>query len=139
MLRKMLQICSMFGLVTVLSVIAVYAQTDVRGKAHIPFDFKIGKKNYQSGEYTLGWTTQGVLMIQNRQNGKARVALMNPGNVSREPNVSKLVFERFNDQYFLAEIITPNGSTKFRKSKLEERLAKERRPLRETVAVQNPY
>ncbi len=135
MLRKMLQICTMFGLVMVLSVIAAQAQTVVSAKAHIPFDFKIGQKTYQSGDYNLGWT-QSVIKIQNRQNGKPRLVLMNPGEVSQEMNVSKLVFERFNDQCFLAEIITPNGNTKFRKSKLEERLAKEVKPFRETVAMQ---
>jgi hypothetical protein len=125
----------MFGLVMVLSVVAAQAQTSVRAKAHIPFDFKIGQKTYQSGEYTLGWS-EGVLKIQNRRNGKARLILMNPGKTSRDANVSKLVFDRLNDQYFLSEIITPGGGAKFRKSKREERLAKEAKPLTETVALQ---
>ncbi len=135
MLRKMLQICTMFGLVMILSIIAAQAQTVVSTKSHIPFDFKIGQKTYRSGDYNLGWT-QSVIKIQNRENRMARLVLMNTGEVSQEMNVFKLVFERFNDQYFLAEIITPNGSTKFRKSKLEERLAKEGKPFRETIAMQ---
>jgi hypothetical protein len=61
---------------------------------------------------------------------------MNLGKTSRQMNATQLVFERFYDQYFLAEIITPGGNTKFRKSKLEERLAKEGKPFREIVAMQ---
>jgi hypothetical protein len=60
---------------------------------------------------------------------------VNPKEVTYVTNVSKLLFNRFDNQYFLAEMITPRGGAEFQKSKTELRLAKAAKPVKQTVAM----
>ena len=101
MLRKMVQIYMVLELVMVLAVSSAHAQTFA--KAHIPFDFNIDQQVYQSGDYTLGWTSASskkALTIQNQQTGKASVVMVNPKERDNARDVSQLLFNRYNNQYF---------------------------------------
>ena len=134
MLRKMLGICSLFALFMVLTVIAAHAQTTTATKTHTPPDFETGQKTRQSNDAAVG-QAQGVSEIQDRQNEKSRLGLMNSGDVAREIKVSKSASELLNNQFTLVEVITPDAGAKIQKSKLKEPLRKEKKTFSEIATI----
>ncbi|HEY8563443.1 MAG TPA: hypothetical protein VIL74_23895 [Pyrinomonadaceae bacterium] len=134
MSRKMLRICSMLGLVTVLSVAAARAQTATGRQAQTLFNTENVQKIHRTGD-AAPEKPQDASEIQNRQNEKSRIVSTHSGDVAREMSLSKSAFESLNDRYALAAIATPDAGAKLRKSKLKERPAKEKKTLSETVEI----
>jgi hypothetical protein len=98
----------------------------VKIRADIPFDFMVGKKRLPKGEYlieSLGDT--GALTIRSAKKGKA-VTFNTIKSKPTDSNKSKLVFNRYGEQYFLSRIWDPSSETilKLTKSKTEKRIAK---------------
>src|SRR5262245_37695702 len=95
------------------------APVTVRIKAEIPFDFRVGSKRLPKGEYlieSVGDT--GTLTIRHAKRGKAvtfNIIKSKPTDSSK----SKLVFNRYGDQYCLSRIWDPSSETilKLKKSK----------------------
>ena len=76
-------------------------------KVHVPFSFRAGAGTLPAGDYSLsatGMTSEAVLL----QLGLRGVELIMPNNTESRNDVStpKLVFHRYGDEYFLAEIWT---------------------------------
>jgi hypothetical protein len=99
----------------------------VKIRAEIPFDFNVGKKRLPKGEYlieSLGDT--GTLTIRDARKGKA-VTFNTIRSKPTDSNKSKLVFNRYGDQYFLARIWDQSSETilKLNRSSVEKRLAKQ--------------
>jgi len=71
----------------------------------IPFEFTVDNLTLPAGEYT-GWEiTQGVYAMDNA-NGDRRTFLAYPVAVN-EPGLAQLVFRKYGDKYFLAEVWNP--------------------------------
>src|SRR5262245_36131521 len=98
----------------------------VKIRAEIPFDFMVGKKRLPKGEYLIeSLNDSGTLTIRHAKKGKA----VTFNTIKQKPTdspKSKLVFNRYGDQYFLARIWDPSSETilKLNKSKTEKRIAK---------------
>jgi hypothetical protein len=102
------------------------APVTVRIRAEIPFDFMVGKKRLPKGEYiieSVGDT--GTLTIRNAKKGKAVTFNIIRSKPTDSPK-SKLVFNRYGEQYFLSRIWDPSSETilKLNKSKTEKQVAK---------------
>ena len=94
----------MAALVFVTAVASANAQT--RSRADVPFEFVAGNKTLPAGHYDISDGTQGreVVKISARQND-ASVFAMTVGITNKKASQSsKLVFHRYGNRYFLAEI-----------------------------------
>ena len=96
-------------------------------KASVPFDFIVGDTTLASGNYAVDALTAGgeCLRISNMQ-AKASVARLTiPLNGKSEHG--KLVFHRYGQRYFLAEVWTDGGfqGRQVMKSKQERAIEKE--------------
>lgn len=98
----------------------------VKIRAEIPFDFMVGKKRLPKGEYLIeSINDSGTLTIRHAKKGKA-VTFNTIRHKPTDSPKSKLVFNRYGDQYFLARIWDGSSETilKLNKSKAEKRIAK---------------
>jgi hypothetical protein len=96
----------MAALVLVTAVASAHAQT--RSRADVPFDFVAANKTLPAGNYYIADGTSGraVVKIAARQEHASvfamTVAITSKGNTDK----GKLVFHRYGNRYFLAEIWT---------------------------------
>lgn len=138
MKKILMQICLTVGLVTGL-IISAQAQMKTQYRAHVPFDFKVGGQAFQAGDYVLGLTNPSTdnraLTIRDINSGKAKIILIMPRENNERLNVSKLVFNRYDDRYYLSEMITPTLGAEFRKTKNEVLIAEKQKSKSETMAI----
>ncbi len=127
MKKQVLKIFSMLSLAVTLAVAAVYANPAGQLRANIPFDFSVGNETLPAGVYTVApMTTSSVLLIR-RKDGREGVLIHTHGvQARREQNQTKLVFRRYGDQYFLAQVWTAGDSDgrELSKSRTERELIK---------------
>jgi hypothetical protein len=101
---KMLRsIALVFGLL--LGAASAFAQsTHVR--ANVPFAFKLGDKTLPAGEYTINSIDAAGFNLEIRNYDRRTAALVMSRANSRNTDAPKtiLVFQRYDDQYFLSEI-----------------------------------
>ncbi len=138
MKKILMQICLTVGLVTGL-IISAQAQMKTQYRAHVPFDFKVGGQVFQAGDYVLGLTNPSTdnraLTIRDIKSGNAKIILIIPRENNERLNVSKLVFNRYGDRYYLSAMVTPTLGAEFRKTKNEVLIAEKQKSKSETVAV----
>jgi hypothetical protein len=114
--------------------VAAFAGLAYRVKANIPFDFMVGGNKLAAGEYTVERiNTVGVLAIRSLDT-KSGVQFMTMNGNSKD-DTAKLVFRRYGDQYFLAQIHDGASSgAELIKSKAEREAA---RAGRDHLALNN--
>jgi len=78
-------------------------------RATVPFDFTLGDKLLPAGNYEITSPSDGVIEVQNRDR---HVTILSTSNYdSRQSrNGSKLVFDKYGDQYFLSEILCSSSA-----------------------------
>jgi hypothetical protein len=83
----------------------VKAQSDLPVLVTVPFDFIVGDRTLPAGDYSLRrhTTAQGVLMITNRDEGTSLMFRADLAERSSQGR-AKLVFDRYEDQYFLRQV-----------------------------------
>ncbi|HEU5460106.1 MAG TPA: hypothetical protein VFU83_06400 [Pyrinomonadaceae bacterium] len=84
---------------------SVEAQTASRVEVQIPFEFTAGKTTLKPGVYTIKRMSGNLVTLKNKAD-KSSVILNAPVNLSStesEPT-ERLVFNKYGDQYFLAQI-----------------------------------
>ncbi|HZP16879.1 MAG TPA: hypothetical protein VFB00_02865 [Terriglobales bacterium] len=81
------------------------AQT-VDMKVNVPFDFVVGKATLPSGDYTVkSWISDGsAISIRNADKTAQSLVLANRCESTKIPENPKLVFHRYGNRYFLAQI-----------------------------------
>jgi hypothetical protein len=107
MAKQMIKTLSMLMLLAVvaLATTAVSAQSSRRIVANVPFSFIVGDKEMPAGTYWVQPTTigSGILRIAGTENSKSTVRLSTLLH-RNYTGKGKLVFHRYQDQYFLSEI-----------------------------------
>lgn len=97
---------SAIGLLTIASLatcIGAIAQQPAL-KANIPFGFTVGDTRMPAGEYTISSPLQQVVQI--RSTDLANIAtVVSPGGYDQPSSGSKLVFDKYGDQYFLRRVL----------------------------------
>jgi hypothetical protein len=84
--------------------ISANAQTGIV-KANIPFDFTVGDTQMPAGEYTItSWKSFLVLQTVGHN-----ATVLSFEDDAKSKSGSKLVFHLYGNQYFLHEVICPNG------------------------------
>jgi hypothetical protein len=101
------QLFALIGLGLLLATASAYAQTGVV-KANVPFNFIVEKTQIPAGEYLIQSVTQsGVAMsIESLDRKLVKLILPNTCESTQAQEKTKLVFHRYGDQYFLAQIWT---------------------------------
>jgi len=111
---------------SLITVSATNGQT-TRQVANIPFDFVVGSEELQAGQYRVepASSTGMAMKISGDHQGVYR--LSSTITASRRAEKGKLVFHRYGNRYFLAEIWTPGESEgrELLKSKDEKAIERE--------------
>ncbi|HZS03803.1 MAG TPA: hypothetical protein VFD58_02930 [Blastocatellia bacterium] len=129
MKKQILGIVATLSIIITLSV-AGFAGLAGRVKADIPFDFMVGKTRLPAGKYCVSRVTaEGSLAITSNETGKAASFLVRDGRTARGERTARLVFHRYGNQYFLAEIWDgeSNMTQQLGKSKAEREAARAER------------
>ena len=90
------------------AVVSANAQSQRRLSANVPFDFVIGEKTLPAGEYGASLTSNdgSTVVIQRDYSSDAAVRLTNSINPKPNKTQARLVFHRYGQTYFLAEVWT---------------------------------
>ena len=96
------------ALALLLGASASYAQADL--EATVPFDFHAGKRVLPAGEYTFDVDNAGLIWISDQRGRRSIVGSFNVGG-GPSPNESKIVFQRYGDNYFLSELWSEASAT----------------------------
>ena len=120
------------------SVVVANGQSSARVYAQIPFDFVVGEKTLSAGRYSVSTDTQdhSVLSIRNMKLNSAAVRLSSPVQSQRSKKDARLVFHRYGQTYFLAEVWQggENSGWALHSSKAERKLQQE-----QPTIAQNKY
>jgi len=103
--------CSVFGALLFLFFALIFSvpmpQAQVRTRASVPFDFSLAQKSMPAGVYEISSMNEKVLAVRNLETREARLLIesmhVEASEAAGTPH-AKLVFRKFGDQYFLAEI-----------------------------------
>ena len=85
---------------------SAYAQSADRMKVTVPFDFTVSGKTFPAGEYVVRRGIQGplvVLAIRSEAGKEAAYLATHTVQGGETQQQSKLVFNRYGDQYFLSQ------------------------------------
>ena len=74
-------------------------------RANIPFDFTVGNTWMPAGEYTITSPTHDVLALKS---GSHIASVVSIQSGAESNSGSELVFDRYDDQYFLHQVLCPN-------------------------------
>ena len=126
MKNQIIKITALMGLLLILAVAGVQAQTSVR-QVNVPFDFSAGDAQLKAGTYNVKQRAGNVLAISDSE-GKV-VALVNApltiGSRDSKPG-ERLVFNQYDNQYFLTQVwLQVDTGKQLFPSKAEARAARE--------------
>jgi len=76
-------------------------------RANVPFDFIVGSKHLPAGNYTLVSQSNNLILIRN-SDGQLSILTMAYDDDRTAVNASRLIFNKYGDQYFLHEIQCPS-------------------------------
>jgi hypothetical protein len=90
---------------------SAYAQT-INLKADVPFNFIVTGTKLPSGQYSVQDMANGqALAIRALANGRAKIVLSSRCESLKRSDRGKLVFHRYGDRYFLAQIWMPGNTS----------------------------
>ena len=86
------------------SAVAANGQSKQKLIAHVPFDFVVAEKTFRSGEYDVRAANQAGAIVIKGVAGDKVLRLSSPKERRDRRMDAKLVFHRYGNTYFLAEI-----------------------------------
>jgi hypothetical protein len=96
---------ALVGLFFVLAVASVQAQIPAKVEVSVPFDFTAGKTTLKAGNYSIKRLNGNSLSIRSTDGEKATIVNAPLTIGSRDSKSGeRLVFNRYGDQYFLAQV-----------------------------------
>jgi hypothetical protein len=131
----------LLGIMTLAMVSAVASQGQTTtSKATIPFEFVVGDQNLQAGSYTVrAINSSGDALRINGVDAKgSAVRLTTPAKGNA--NHAKLVFHRYGQRYFLAEVwSSANDGRELMASRQERAIQKEMSRIASSKPAQRAY
>lgn len=93
------------GLVLAAAVVSANGQSSsMFVTADIPFDFIVANKTLPSGKYTVREATSNGLSIRSDDGKSSAIRLSNLATEKTKKRSARLVFHRYGQQYFLAQV-----------------------------------
>ncbi len=136
-----------FGFFTVLSLLLVLTTASVNAQSkrsfiNIPFSFTVGHKTLPAGEYTIAPLRRDsfdVWQVESRDRDISVLFSTIPVWGSETPDETSLVFNTYDGQYFLSQILTSGDKSGrvLRKRRLERALAKSANESEKVVVKRN--
>lgn len=122
----------MLSLLGAMAVATAQAQSVEKFVVSIPFSFTVGGKTLPAGDYRVETLSFGgahlysKLVIRSTDGQTIKIVATLPARAGAMQEESKLVFRRYRQQYFLAQVWAAGTETgwEFRRSRAEERLAR---------------
>ena len=114
------------SVVVLFTVSAAVAQTSPGDVVvNVPFSFVAANQQMQPGRYIVSPAAYGVLRISNSRDSKNQMFASAYALQHSTPSGPKLVFHRYGDSYFLAEVWNGSGATgkQLPRSKAEKEVA----------------
>lgn len=108
-MKKIIQVCSFLTLAILFSAVAAKAQTVSTFNANIPFEFKVGAKSYQAGDYQLSISTTvtgGAVVTIADTEGRRFQSLLVSRTEEKTTGKPDLVFTNANNGRLLSRIVT---------------------------------
>ena len=102
------------GLLLLLTFSSALAQSDRQTIIHIPFNFTVGEKSFPSGKYVIernGNNSDTVWVIKNKETDRSAIVVTRPARANDVVEETRLVFNRYDDLYFLSEFWIPGSNT----------------------------
>jgi hypothetical protein len=88
---------------------ALHAQwVPERTQVIVPFAFEVGSTHFAPGTYILSNAGEHVVLVQNGKH--SALTMSSPEMAPKPPATSKVVFHRYGNQYFLAEVWNRHSS-----------------------------
>src|SRR5262245_46539321 len=135
-MKRQIMIAIAIGMfMTTIAVMSAQAQ-NAGINVTVPFDFSVSGKTLPAGDYVLRMDqSSSTLKIQNQKDASGTFVLVSPSNGLDIQNESKLVFNRYGSQHFLAQVWTAGRSKgeEMRKSKQERAIRSELAALKRTA------
>jgi len=134
------QIVSLLGVFGLLLVAACANAQSLKVTANVPFNFVVDKATLPAGAYSIesiSSAASSTLLIQN-SDARIQMAVLPNSAQSLNPSEStRLVFHRYADHYFLAQIwVSGNTSGRqFRRSSREAELANNIQPSENVIVL----
>ena len=114
MRKQLFTTLATLSLLFALTIVSVQAQSRNRITAHVPFDFQVGEKTLPAGDYSVKRLSQNTLLVESADGEQSAIAQAPrnvEGNVNAKPSREKLVFRKYGDQYFLAQVWMTRSNT----------------------------
>lgn len=89
---------------------SAYAQNPAVIKVNIPFEFSLGDKTFQPGDYSLVQPLQHFLVLRDARGQTIASTFATGVELSSAPATSKLTFRSVGGQYFLTEVWQQNDT-----------------------------
>jgi hypothetical protein len=129
MKKQAFSVFMMLSLFVTLAVVSVYGQLQRSLAVKVPFNFVVGETTLPAGEYTIEPSSIGTaaaLLIRSAEGHMGVTFFANPVEANAIQAEAKVVFNRYGDRYFLAQVWTPeiNIGRELVKSRLEPAQAK---------------
>lgn len=125
--------------------LSTHAQAEYGARALVPFDFIVGDKTIPAGRISahgVSEAVQGSLAIRNLGQGELVLRAGRRVLGTERSNECQLIFNRYENRYFLAQILIPGyqawevtKSNEEKSFERERRLAKNFKPERVIVAA----
>jgi len=94
------------GLLVLLTFSSAFGQSDRQTIIHIPFNFSVGEKSFPSGKYVIERNRNNsdtVWVIRNKETDRSAIVVTRPARANDVVEETRLVFNRYDDLYFLSE------------------------------------
>src|SRR4051794_5454996 len=135
--RTMKKAATLVALVMAIALCSVGAQAQAMLKANIPFDFTVGKTHLASGTYLVSQAGSEVEIWYKDSGQGATMFMTTPlSNLKAESTKYVLEFQRYGDEYILAEVWTGQRGHSVRANVEKIRLAKAEQPQPTLIAMQ---
>jgi len=102
------------GLLVLLTFSAAFGQSDRQTIIHIPFNFTVGEKSFPAGKYVIERNRNNsdtVWVIKQKDDGGSAILLTRAVRANDVVEQTRLVFNRYDDLYFLTEFWTVGSQT----------------------------
>lgn len=109
-IKRLTMLTLVVGLTLAAGVVSANGQvTSTLVTADIPFDFIVADKRLPAGEYTVRAATANGLSIRSSDGKSSAIRLSNLIGKNSEQRNARMVFHRYGQQYFLAEVWSGNN------------------------------
>jgi len=126
------------GLLLLLTFSSAFGQSDRQTIIHIPFNFTVGERSFPAGKYVIEQNRKDsdtVWVIRHKDDIAKALLLTRPVRANDVVEETRLVFNRYDDLYFLSEFWVAGSQTgrelqiSNREKALEKALAVQRQEL----------